>query len=185
MRDLLYMIAGSTILPILVFADLFHFSSPYNLSPWLSKTGLSGPWIVVIVILFYLLVFCLVVALIEKALWRLLNPGGKDITRELVTLGDILRDPEKFSWGAFVYVAADEEISATSPALVVPDFDPALEEESLFADERAMREFREFPSPDDIAQVKDNLADQGQAGDLEKLARAATHYHRNDAFIES
>lgn len=105
------------------------------------------------------------------------------MNREIYSLGSILKDPDKYSWGAIVYVSNDDEKTQSTPAIIIRDFDPDLEAESVTVDNRDDLVFVEYITLDDVMQIKENIKLQGKLANLDKMIAAANYFYENDAFL--
>ena len=107
----------------------------------------------------------------------------KLMKRKVFQLGDILVEPEKFLWGAFVFALFDDGLRLDTPVIVIPDLDPDLERETVSVDGFEKLDFEELLSVDDIISVRENLKNQGQAPDAETMLVATKYYYQYDAYI--
>ncbi len=107
----------------------------------------------------------------------------KLMKRKVFQLGDILVEPEKFLWGAFVFALFEDGLTLDTPAIVIPDLDPELEEETISVDGFEKLDFEELLSVDDIVSVRENLRNQGQVSDAETMLVATKYYYQYDAYI--
>lgn len=103
--------------------------------------------------------------------------------RKVFQLGDILVEPEKFVWGAFVFALFEDGLRLDTPVIVVPESDPELEEETISVNGFEKLDFEELLSVDDIISVRENLKNQGQAPDAETMLVATKYYYQYDAYI--
>ncbi len=103
--------------------------------------------------------------------------------RKVFQLGDILVEPEKYLWGAFVFALFDDGLTLDTPVVVIPDLDAELEAETISVDGFEKLDFEEFLSVDDIMSVRENLKNQGQTSDAETMLIAAKYYFQYDAYI--
>lgn len=104
--------------------------------------------------------------------------------RTVFQLGDILVEPEKYLWGAFVFALFDDGLTLDTPVVVIPDLDPELEAETISIDGFEKLDFEELLSVDDIVSVRQNLKNQGQASDAETMLVATKYYFQYDAYIK-
>lgn len=107
----------------------------------------------------------------------------KLMKRKVFQLGDILVEPEKFVWGAFVFALFEDGLRLDTPVIVVPESDPELEEETISVNGFEKLDFEELLSVDDIISVRENLKNQGQAPDAETMLVATKYYYQYDAYI--
>lgn len=105
--------------------------------------------------------------------------------RDVFPLGEVLRDPEKFlSLGGFLFADMSGGISASTLVVIVPDFDPALEDDFVTLDDHRGRKFEDFLFIDDLLQIRENLGQQIERVDFETMVSATNYFYEFDAFME-
>lgn len=100
----------------------------------------------------------------------------------IITLGEVLQNPEQHSWKLALYVEPKEQWDAhTRAAVLDPNETEDPDEEPEFAKQNGLRYALEIGA---VKEIVDNAREQRPSATVDELLAAFNYYYDRDAFID-